>query len=130
MKRSAVILLMFLYLVPAVGVTVSAHYCGSINTSVSYNPFDTSHKCACGSEKMKNDCCKDENSVIKLNNDQHQAQPFTIHFFKTFDFPALIAANCTSLFQPSFLIDRLYKPHHPPDNLKQSLYLLHRVFLI
>lgn len=130
MKRSAVILMMFLYLVPVVGVTVSAHYCGSINTSVSYNPFDTSHKCACGSEKMDNDCCKDENSVIKLNNDQYQTQQLTINFFKTFDSAPLIAADYVSSILPSFFISRLYKPHHPPNNLKQSLYLLHRVFLI
>ena len=121
---------MFLYLIPVVGVTVSAHYCGNINTAVSYNPFDTSHKCACGSEKMKNDCCKDENSVIKLNNDQHQSQQVTINFFKTFDSHALIAADHTWSIQPSFFTSRLYKPHHPPDNLQQSLYLLHRVFLI
>jgi len=130
MKRLAVILLMFLYLVPVVGVTVSAHYCGSINTAVSYNPFDTSHKCLCGSEKMKNDCCTDENTVIKLDNDQHQTQQFTINILKWVDVHALIEFDNTSSFQFQLTDSGLYNTHHPPDDARPALYIFHRVLLI
>lgn len=130
MKRLSVILLMFLYLVPVVGVTVSAHYCGSLKTAISYNPFDTSHKCACGSEKMKNDCCKDENTVIKLNNDQHKVQQFTLNIFKWVDFHALIVPDYASSFRSLFIDSGLYNTHHPPDDERPALYILHRVLLI
>lgn len=130
MKRIAAILLMIFYVVPVVGVTVSSHYCGSINTSVSYNPFDTSHKCLCGSLKMEDDCCKDKNSILKLNNDQHKAQQVTFNITNAADFYAIIDLQYTLLSQSLSVDIGSYNTHHPPDDAKPALYIMHRVFLI
>jgi hypothetical protein len=130
MKRIAAILLMILYVVPVVGVTVSAHYCGSINTSVSYNPFDTTHKCLCGSMKMQDNCCKDQNSIMKLDNDQHKTQQVTLSLVKSVDFYPIIDLGYT-LSVPALMIDNgLHDIHHPPDDTSPALFLFHRVLLI
>ena len=121
---------MILYVVPVVGVTVSEHYCGSINTAVSYNPFDTSHKCVCGTMKMKDDCCKDENSILKLNNDQHKTQQVTFNISKCADFHAIFELDYTLLSQSVSVDNGSYNTHHPPDDAKPALHIMHRVFLI
>jgi hypothetical protein len=130
MKRIAAILLMILYVVPVVGVTVSSHYCGSINTSVSYNPFDTAHKCLCGSLKMKDDCCKDENSILKLNNDQHKTQQLTFNLANSAEFYAIMDLQYTLICQSSSVDINSYNTLHPPDDAKPALHIMHRVFQI
>ena len=74
MKKLIAILLMFLYIIPAIGVTVKTHCCGGKVTSLSLNPFDTKHKCPCGSKKMKKDCCKDETTTFKLDDEQQKTK--------------------------------------------------------
>jgi hypothetical protein len=79
---------------------------------------------------VKNDCCKDENTVIKLENDQHKAQQTTFNIFKSVDVHALIEFDNTSSFQFQLTDSGLYNTHHPPDDARPALYILHRVLLI
>lgn len=130
MKRITVILLMFLYLLPAIGVTVSAHYCGGKVTSVSFNPFDTKHKCPCGSKKMKKDCCKDETKTFKLKNEQQKAHQFTLKVFKVFTFQPVLVDNFTFSYQQPLILNDYSTTDHPPDNIKHPLYIRHCVFRI
>ena len=121
---------MFLYLVPAIGITVSAHFCGSNITWVSFNFKNEEHKCACGSKKMKTDCCKDEVAFIKLDNEQrHSAHDFNI---TAPTFTALIPHQA-NVFNGMLLsglnpIQAVCLP--PPDNIKQALYISYCTFLI
>ena len=130
MKKIAIILLMFLYLIPAIGVTVSAHYCGGQLRSVSFNPFDTKHKCPCGGKKMPKDCCKDDITTFKLEDEQQKTQPFFCNAVKSIDLKQAISTNLTfeylSLFTPT-IFDY---SSHPPDDLKYPLYIRHCVFRI
>lgn len=130
MKRATVILLMFLYLIPAIGVTVSAHYCGGKITSVSFNPFDTKHKCPCGSKKMKKDCCKDETATIKLDDKQQKAQQAFYKVVKVTDFQPAVSTTLTLDYKTPLLLTEFDHSSHPPDDVKHPLYIRHCVFRI
>ncbi len=130
MKRIVVISLMFLYLITAIGLTVSAHYCDGKITSVSFNPFDTKHKCPCGSKKMKKDCCKDETTTIKLSEEQQKTQQFICNVIKAPDFQPAILTNLIFDYRtPPLSTDFNYNTH-PPDDIKNPLFIRHRVFRI
>ncbi|GIV26411.1 MAG: hypothetical protein KatS3mg027_0225 [Bacteroidia bacterium] len=130
MKKIAVIFLMFLYLIPVIGVTVSAHYCGGKVTSVSFNPFDTTHKCPCGSKKMKKDCCKDVTTTIKLDDDQQNTQCFFCNTIKVSDFQPEYPTNLIFDVQIPPLSTEFDHRAPPPEDLKHPLYIRHRVFRI
>src|SRR5690606_36904045 len=98
MKRIAVILLVLLYLVPAIGVTVSAHHCGGVITSVSLKMLDFGHKCPCGKLPMKKDCCRDETTTFRLSEEQQKTQAPALKAFS----PLSIQAPCTGLFTLSY----------------------------
>jgi hypothetical protein len=130
MKRITVILLMFLYMIPAIGVTVSAHYCGGKVTSVSFNPFDTKHKCPCGSKKMKKDCCKDETTTFKLDDEQQKTKQISCNVVKITDFQPAVPTNLTFDYHTPLLSTEFDHSTHPPDDLKHPLYIRHCVFRI
>jgi hypothetical protein len=130
MKRIVCLLILLLYLVPAIGITVSAHYCGSRITWVSLNFEDQEHNCACGSKKMKTDCCKDKVAFIKLNNKQLN----TIYNFYLITNTSTALIPLQSYSYKSVWLSKLnifqdlYLP--PPDNLKHPLYVCNCTFLI
>jgi hypothetical protein len=130
MKKIALLLILFLYLVPAIGITVSAHYCGSRITWLSLNFEHQEHKCACGSKKMKTDCCKDEITFIKLDNKQiNTSTDFnTVAPITAILNPLQGFANKGLCLSTQPIIQLLCLP--PPDNLKHPLYVRHCTFLI
>lgn len=70
MKRIASILLFLIYLVPAIGVSVTMHYCGGRLASASLRLRPESKVCPCGMKAVKRSCCKDKTVFIKLAADQ------------------------------------------------------------
>ena len=129
MKRITAILLMFLYLIPVFGITVTEHYCGGKLTSVSTN-FLGSVKCPCGSKKMKKNCCKTKSYTIGITNDHQKTAECAIYLSYNFDFqPSVFVPSCLNL--PFTLnLNTLYSNYHPPNNNKQAIYLLNQVFRI
>ena len=130
MKRVVIIFLMFLYLLPAIGVTVSAHYCGGKLASISLNPFDTKHKCACGSKKMKKNCCKDVVNTFELYEDQKRPQPILLNLGAIAIAHHVVASATPFNYNSPMLSAEYEHGPHPPDDLKHPLYLRHRVFRI
>jgi len=130
MKKATIILLMLLYLIPAIGVTVSVHYCGGRLASVSLNPSDTEHKCPCGSKKMKKDCCKDVVNTLELDDDQKRPQPMLLNIGAIAIAHHVVA--CTQAFNHKSPAISAEFEHcsHPPDDLKHPLYLRYQVFRI
>lgn len=131
MKKIALLLLLFLYLIPAIGVTVSTHFCGGKIASVSFNPFVTNHKCPCGSKKMKKDCCKDETTSFKLDNEQQKTQQVLCNFVTGTSIiqPAILTA--VTFGYKTALLTTWFEYHtHPPDDLKHSLFIRHCIFRI
>ncbi len=130
MKKLLLLTILFLYLVPSIGITVSAHFCGSNITWISVNFKHDDHKCACGSKKMKTDCCKDEVAFIKLDNEQrHSAYDFNTN---APTFIALIPHQTNTfygiLLTGSNPIQVMCLP--PPDNIKNPIFIRNCTFLI
>lgn len=129
MKKFVVTLLLLLYLIPTFGVNVAVHYCGGEISSIFFGST-TADKCACGSKKMKKNCCRDKNFSFEVDDDQSKTQVVDISFLESF--------NIQAVLPKAFLFDSQYISlvteedyfYHPPNNVKQSLYILHQVFRI
>lgn len=88
MKKFTTILLLGLYLFLNMGLVINSHYCGGKLASVSlYSEFNNPCN-KCGSTQKTNNCCKDTQVKLFLDED-HFANEF--HFAKDFsDFIAVI----------------------------------------
>lgn len=65
------IALLLLYLPAVLGVSARAHYCGGELESVKF--FSVQPQGCCCGEDMASDCCKDEWSLVKLDENSHDA---------------------------------------------------------
>jgi hypothetical protein len=128
MKRTSLIFLTVLYLIPAIGFSIQAHYCGGKLASLS---LIASHapSCPCGSKKKMKNCCKDKNFSFKIKETQQTSSQLAPDF-KTFQVQPLIVAVQEFNFQPFLVEGSFYYNHDPPDPVRQSLFLLNRVFRI
>lgn len=128
-KRLLSILLMFLYLIPSIGVSGSVHYCGGEIAAVVIIPTDE-HPCACGpAEPMDDGCCQDKAFSFKIK-DNHKSADAKVLIAAISDF--VIAKNNYSIRnvatpilekKPIFRI----KEKEPPD---KKLFVLHESYLI
>lgn len=130
MYRVVAIVLLFLYLIPNIGINGTVHYCGGEVASVTVNGIGSSEKCECGSMRMDSGCCSDEDFSVQLEEDEHQYAQTVLKIEKSLDFssahiPQFFLDFCIPFVQKEGVI-----AHHPPDIVKTTLYLLHQVFLI
>lgn len=128
MKKIFLILLVFLYIIPAIGVSVQAHYCGGKLASVSLTA-SKADSCACGSKQSKKKCCSNKTFSIKTKDSQQS--PFELNpEFKAFKFQLLRTIKQKFNLQSARTVNSFYINHHPPDVVKPPLFLLNRVFRI
>jgi len=130
MKKATIIFLMILYLLPTMGVSLSAHYCGGKVTSISLKLLDIRHKCPCGKKAMKKDCCKDETKIFKLDTEQQKVQMLTCSIIKSTDLQPELTNTFTFPHHSQLYATRFDRFAHPPDDLKHPLYIRHCVFRI
>lgn len=74
MKKILAISLLSLYLVSAIGFTISLHYCGGDLASLAI--FNKA-SCCCDEQKeikKKDDCCKNEYKSFKIKDEQIKAE--------------------------------------------------------
>ncbi len=128
MKKLTIIFLLFIYMIPAIGISVTGHYCGGRLVEVTLNlPEDGT--CVCGNKK-KTDCCKTKTVSVKLN-EVHKSNPqLVVTGLKN---PIKQIAYCV----PSIFSFQIETPNaynfasaHPPNNTGQSIYLVNRVIRI
>ena len=129
MKKFVVTILLLLYLIPTFGINVTVHYCGGVISSVSFGAVATD-KCACGSKKMKKNCCQDKKFSFEGDDDQSKTQIVAITFFKFCDIQAVLPKTFQFDYQYFPLIAAENYFHHPPNSVKPPLYILHQVFRI
>lgn len=130
MKKAAAIVLLILFLIPAIGIHGTVHFCGGEFASITINGIGSKEKCGCGSAKMAGDCCNDEDFSFQLEDDQYKPRQLSLSIGKSIDFsPAFITQVSFSYISP-FIQEGLYNAHHPPDDVKTPLYILHQVFII
>ena len=120
---------MFFYLVPAIGLAVSSHYCGGKLTSFSLIYPDTK-KCNCGNKQMEKNCCKDKIQILQLKDDQQKEPQFSFNLISSFDYQLAILYCCVLHVTSNKVINRLYSNNYPPGDLKLPLYIQHSVFRI
>ncbi len=120
---------MFLYLIPVIGFSYTLHYCGGEVSSVLFYT-STSDKCICGSNKMKISCCEDKTVSIKIEDEQVNTQNNIITFPNLLDIDVDLpqSFNLEYYHFPVLILEDYF--HHPPDILKQPLYILNQVFRI
>ena len=129
MKKIIVILLLFCYLIPAIGLSVKQHYCRGKLTSVSII-FTENPSCPCGKKPMKKNCCKDKTTVLKLTDTQNISKQVAINLAKTVK---VITPNYPVYnFHFAEVAFERHLPFDLPIPLQKSepLYLLNGVFLI
>jgi len=80
-KKATIIALIFLYLIPSIGISVTSHFCRGKLAFTSIRFLEVK-KCACGSKKMKKGCCENKTQLIKLEDDQQKSQFGSVNFIK------------------------------------------------
>ena len=123
MKRIASILLFFLYLIPSIGVEVSAHYCGGDLAKIILIPSEE-HPCPCNPKDMKDNCCSDKSFQFKLDV-EHQKTINDVQFLQEVTAITLpfytIKLGTTILVNPSTNSFGLINPD-PPDIRRHVLF--------
>lgn len=130
MKKFLVTLLMLLYLIPAVGVNLSAHFCGQELASVNH-PVTEADKCLCGMQPMKKSCCEDKQLQFKIDDNQQKTELLSPKFSNPFH----IQFSIPSILEIPFVFQSIENPNHSlynPPNLfyKRPIYLLNNVLRI
>ena len=128
MKKPAVTLLLFLFLITNSGIAVSLHWCGHQLASIDFFSSDM-HKCPCGEKEMKPGCCEDKTLILKLKTELVKPIQFA---FKTvvseYVFIVVKHFDVLSLANYKCVATEFYSP--PPLKPKIPDYILNRVFLI
>lgn len=129
MKRIAAILLMIFYMIPAMGFSITTHFCAGELASVSFYSTDGG-KCICGAEKMGSGCCSSKTTIVKIKDTQSKDATFEISFIKSLTKPLhsyLVPITITpSVSKTDFSLFRV-----PPDISKDDpIYILNGVFRI
>lgn len=130
MKRIITIALTLLYLMPAIGINGTAHYCGEEIASITINGLGSSEKCGCGSERMKKNCCHDEIFSFQLEDDHCKTPLFLFNIERSLDFFPAIITPIYFYFNASFFHEEVYYSHSPPDNVRIHSYIMHQVFRV
>ncbi len=96
-RRLLSILLLFLYLIPSIGVQGSVHYCSNEIAAIVILPTDK-HPCACDPlESMDDTCCKDKHFSVKIK-DNHKSVDSKIAIEKITDFALVRTTYSLSCF--------------------------------
>ena len=127
MKKTAALLLLFLFLLTNSGMALSMHWCGGKLASISFLSIEK-HSCKCGKKTMKPGCCKDKITHLKANDELNKTNVLT---FK------ISVPKLEVDIQTYPLIPKEVSPysgcnfyHPPPYKPKSPIYLLDQVFLI
>jgi len=129
-KKASIIALIFLYLIPSIGISVTSHFCRGKLASTSIG-FLEANNCACGSKKMKKGCCENKTQLIKLEDDQQKSQFGSLNFIKPVKYVPYFIRSISPQFV-SIAVKRSGSRYlHPPgDKVKHDIYLLYQSFLI
>lgn len=128
MKKIFLVCMLFLYLMPTMGIHVMVHLCGEKVSAISLGWKN--NKCECETKKAKGNCCEDKVAFFKIK-DEHQKIPantFQVFKEKAVQFFAFIPCTLGIYHHSSHALHPFLS--HPPGKLKQSLYLVLQVIRI
>jgi hypothetical protein len=126
-RRFTIGFLAVIYLIVAVGVTISGHFCGGYLESYSFNVVAGEHNC-CGGMPMDYNCCENKQVTIK-SSENHFASPI-LKLEQSSLFIALpVSVHDLTLNVPQEVV--LTPVLHPPPLLfKCPVHIQNRVLLI
>lgn len=137
MKRIISLIIMVLYLLPALGITVSAHYCSGKLADVSLLGSKSKMTCACGANTpkskviLKKKCC--EQFIYSLKLEKQQLKESAIDH-KLSDLVALEKPHHFDFIRNTVVVPSKvalsYSPNLPPGRYKEPIYIQNDSFLI
>lgn len=126
-KRFTIALLATVYLIAAVGVTISGHFCGGYLESYSFSITPDEHDC-CGGMPMDNNCCENKQVTIKSSENHFASSIVQLEQHSLF--------VAVPVFTQEFLMgsseDVVLTPvlHPPPLFSRCPVHLKNRVLII
>lgn len=138
MKRILSLVIMVLYLLPALGMTVSTHFCGGRLTDVALFGSTSKMSCSCGTAiphknpLAQKKCCEQLTYSLKLGNQQLKQ---SVSIVKSADAEIATAKQFRFEFTRNQVIVRPntvlnYIPDLPPGRYKEPIYIQNDSFLI
>lgn len=119
---------MVFYLVPALGFSITTHFCAGELADVSF--YSDDNKCICGAEKMDSGCCSSTTTFVKIKDSQTKSASTEINFVKSltkifYTFPY-------SIIKISSISKTAFSSFGSPPNISidDPIYILNRVFRI
>jgi hypothetical protein len=129
MKKIFLITVLFLYLIPSIGITVSAHYCRGELSGISFGA-EKQKQCGCKVGAVRKNCCQDVVLSMKIKDDQQKITPVSFKLVQPEALPSkpdfTYQLVIRSVEQPTVI----YPVEIPPGRFKQPLYLQNESFLI
>lgn len=129
MRKFLVLFVLFLYVIPSIGFTFSAHYCGGELSGISFGKAHP-NSCPCGIHMTRKSCCEDRVFSLKLTDTQQKVSPLAVKSSAVHLLPAISGCSYYVIAAPLTDTPAAAFPEDPPCFLKQPLYLLHEVFRI
>ena len=123
MKKFFTTLMLLLYLIPTMGITLSARVCSKTGTI-------NSKSCLCTSNKLVKGCCNNKKVTFKYKDSQQKAELTSEKFNNpiSFEFTFPSTAYFSKLLPA---VERINYPlPRPPNSHKHSLCLLNGVLRI
>lgn len=120
------------------GVKVFRHHCEEEGTFTSFVAPIDDHcnketkkelpSCCQKANEIKQDCCSDEEKIVKLSFDFHEVYDLTIPYFNMYSEPTISWAKQEGFKVVEQKNTSLFKP--PPKLYGRSLLIFNQVFLI
>ncbi len=128
MKKGLSIILLLIYFTVSTGFTVNLHYCMDEIQSWELGTIDDEKCDLCGMDTQDSGCCRDEERVLKLQQDVFKTPAIAYNF----SLPILISHTTSYLLLPFQNVKTAdqYLSHSPPLINKQDTYLENCVFRI
>jgi hypothetical protein len=132
MKKIAVVILAFLYIITTTGANINLHYCMGELADWGLGSNESKTCGFCGMEKgdeKDNGCCKDELKFIKNDNDQKfvESATYTLKIPAVALLPVYTAFTC---IQSASVKEQNAVSHAPPRYKGLPFYISNRTFLI
>lgn len=123
--------MLLLYLLPNLGFSISAHYCGGELASWNLTG-DAIDLCACDGKTMKKDCCENKKVTVRSSIDQQQVEPPVFDFTKAFQpgIPPVRYTEQRSIYAYAKKATASYFLFYPPPILRQPIYIMNSNFRI
>ncbi len=128
LKRIFLVCMLFLYLMPTMGIHVMVHLCGEKVSAISLGWKNS--KCECETKKTKGNCCEDKVAFFKIKDEHQKIPAIVFQVFKEKVTPIFAVIQCALGIYHHTNHSRLSFPSHPPSKLQQSLYLILQVIRI